>query len=334
MSNGDYDGDRYWIRWEPSLVDGFRNTPPPAMRSPEELGIEVDSETLSKSLHTGGVNNFLRKNLEFQLQSNVLGKCANYQESYSYSTNTISSPEFDRLADLRDYLADAPKNGYRFSDDAWELFLRNGKYPTGVRYPRKPAYNDPWASKPGHQRTHIVDFLKFDVITPTTDEFYSQLGEHFKNMKPDDDDLDSLYSARYRNACVDKNAGIKKELEDLVDTLSRLAKALAGYDEDIERAYDEYKKIDPRNLLEPVIREWHQKSLDYGPTTWSLLKASTLYAKFMTRPRAHFVFTLAGRELLYMKALQVDPAALPVTSDIMKTMKMRKCRDQSYVRKK
>jgi hypothetical protein len=53
----------------------------------------------------------------------------------------------------------------------------------------------------------------------------------------------------------------------------------------------------------------------------------------MIRPRAHFVFTLADRELLHMKALQVDSAAVIVASDIMKVMKIRRPRnrDQEFV---
>lgn len=118
MSNGDYDGDRYWVCWGPSLVQGFKNAPPPTIKPPGELGIEVDSETLSESLRVGGVHYFLNKNFEFHIQNNVLGRCANHQESYSYLTNTICSTEVNRLGDLRNYLVDAPTNGYRFSNDA------------------------------------------------------------------------------------------------------------------------------------------------------------------------------------------------------------------------
>ena len=117
---------------------------------------------------------------------------------------------------------DAPKNGYRFSDEAWKSFLRNWKYPTGANYPRKPAYKDPSATKASYQRAHIVDFLKFDVVIPSISDFNSKLEESFEGVKPDDDDLEGLYATRYSNACIDKEVGIRKELEDLIDTLDRL----------------------------------------------------------------------------------------------------------------
>ncbi|KAK5013328.1 hypothetical protein LTR39_003703, partial [Cryomyces antarcticus] len=65
----------------------------------------------------------------------------------------------------------------------------------------------------------------------------------------------------------------------------------------------------PKHPIHPVIKEWTQKNLSSAPTTWEQLRASALYAKFMRSSRRHFVFALAGRELLYMKPLQSDPEA-------------------------
>jgi hypothetical protein len=91
-----------------------------------------------------------------------------------------------------------------------------------VNYARKPVYKDPSAKKASYRRAHIVNFLKFDVIIPSVSEFNSKVRESFKDVKVDDDDLEGLYTTRYSNACIDKNVEIRRELEDLIDTLNRL----------------------------------------------------------------------------------------------------------------
>ncbi len=40
MQNGDYDGDTFWIIWDPAFVDNFLNAPsPPGLPDPASLGL-------------------------------------------------------------------------------------------------------------------------------------------------------------------------------------------------------------------------------------------------------------------------------------------------------
>lgn len=100
MSNRDYDSNRYQIYQELYLVEEFKNALPPIKTLQEKLKIQTDSETLLESLDVGRIDRFLSKNFKFHFQTNVLSKCANFQKSYSYSTNIVHSLEFDCLADL------------------------------------------------------------------------------------------------------------------------------------------------------------------------------------------------------------------------------------------
>jgi hypothetical protein len=83
MSNGDYDDDRFWICWEPRLIEEFKNAPPPIKTPPEKLEIRVESETFLQSLRVGGIDRFLSwaKASNSTSQNNVLSKCANFPES-------------------------------------------------------------------------------------------------------------------------------------------------------------------------------------------------------------------------------------------------------------
>jgi hypothetical protein len=91
MSNGDYDGDRYWVCWESSLVEEFHNAHPPVVRPPSRLGICIDTARLSALLIEGGTEEFLRKNFAFQMEDRILGLCANLQESFAYFAQSIGS---------------------------------------------------------------------------------------------------------------------------------------------------------------------------------------------------------------------------------------------------
>ncbi|KAJ9655217.1 hypothetical protein H2201_008854 [Coniosporium apollinis] len=195
--------------------------------------------------------------------------------------------------------------------------------------PRNPAY------KQCYNENRIVDFLKFDVIKPHTNQFSNELKQQLGNVSSRDDDLEEVYAKRYYEAVRDPDARPKEELEHLVDTLSGIVREwtemqagkendFTWYNRDIAHCYMKYLDVKPKGPSYPVIDEWTRKALTSAPTTWEQLKASALYAKFMHSSRCHFVFALAGRELLYMKPLQADPEALTVVADILQNMKVKK----------
>ncbi|KAK6398479.1 hypothetical protein LTR65_000030 [Meristemomyces frigidus] len=52
LSGGDYDGDTFWVCWEESLVQPFKNAPAPwAMRKLEQFGLTKDEVTLAEVIY-------------------------------------------------------------------------------------------------------------------------------------------------------------------------------------------------------------------------------------------------------------------------------------------
>lgn len=60
------------------------------------------------------------------------------------------------------------------------------------------------------------------MVIPSVKEFEAQVKQCFESVNPKDNDLESLYATRYHQACVEKNAVIRLELEGPVDALKRL----------------------------------------------------------------------------------------------------------------
>lgn len=70
MQNGDYDGDRFWVTWDPAIVDKFENAPsPPGLPSPESFRIQVDDRRLDDTFVTTNkkaIREFLDFNFNFR----------------------------------------------------------------------------------------------------------------------------------------------------------------------------------------------------------------------------------------------------------------------------
>ncbi|KAF9636467.1 hypothetical protein BFW01_g7363 [Lasiodiplodia theobromae] len=332
LSNGDYDGDRYWICWEPLLVRDFKNAPPPDTVKPELLGIHVESEPVSG---VGGADGLLRKSFDLRISENMLGLCSNYQERYAYGTNNLRTPEMALLSDLRDCLVDGPKNGYRFTKKDWYSFLNRREYPWKLN---EPAYKQPIEKAIWYKEGNIIDYVKFAVMRESLRGFKTEVDERLQHVPSEDENLSGLYTARYRSSCNEEDGEVREELGKLAENLitlvsgwkerrSRKGGGTEGYDDDIEQAYLEYRQIIPRNTAHPVVASWMDRPVSNGFTTWDLLKASALYTKIVDQKMSHFIFSLAGREFLFMKALSVDPNTQFVTSDIMTTLKVKRPRN-------
>ncbi len=82
MQNGDYDGDRFWVTWDPAIVDKFENAPSPSgLPSPESFGIQVDDRRLDDTFVTTNkkaIREFLDFNFNFRCQQGLLGRCTNF----------------------------------------------------------------------------------------------------------------------------------------------------------------------------------------------------------------------------------------------------------------
>lgn len=117
IQNGEYDGDGFWVCWESSLVGPFKNILPLVnLPSLEGLDVKVDSTTLREILSDPikGTEEFLRSSFHFRCGEIRLGQCSRLYERMAYWKNSLVVSVVERLATLREYLVDAPKNGYRF----------------------------------------------------------------------------------------------------------------------------------------------------------------------------------------------------------------------------
>ncbi|KAJ9638245.1 hypothetical protein H2199_006932 [Coniosporium tulheliwenetii] len=330
LQGGDYDGDTFWVCWEPDLVRSFKNAPAP-FRSPkpENYGIEVERSKLGE-LTTGPdtIDSFLERSLAFRSNGSTLGRVTNDHESLSYAKNTIDSPGTNALADLHDLLVDSAKNGYVFDESAYRNYCQKnphiGKVPAQPafrEYIKKISRRDANPRKPRHKKEHIVDYLLFDIVLPHVEETLVQLKAAFAGGGTSDPDLPALYleekgAAAQAGTAPDEAGPRSKALKALKDDLAKIRQGFNeqygrskrsgttgsdGYSQNIEQCYQKYVVIEPLNPSnDPTIIRWTKPIVPGAFTYWSLIKASALYHLYDRK--LDFVFGLAGRELVYLKA--------------------------------
>ena len=70
MQNDDYDGDTFWVTWDPAIVDKFENMSSPSdLSSSESFGIEIDDRELDVAFITSkkkAIRKFLDFNFNFR----------------------------------------------------------------------------------------------------------------------------------------------------------------------------------------------------------------------------------------------------------------------------
>ena len=106
MQNGDYDGDRFWVTWDPAIVENF--------------GIQVDDRRMGDTFitsNTKATREFFGFNFSFRCQQGLLGRCTNFHNSFAYEVGSLKSVGVEALADLHDLLVDSSKMGYTFTED-------------------------------------------------------------------------------------------------------------------------------------------------------------------------------------------------------------------------
>ncbi|KAK5122624.1 hypothetical protein LTR85_003887 [Meristemomyces frigidus] len=91
LSGGDYDGDTFWVCWEPSLVQPFRNAPAPwALRELERFGLTKDKVTLAEVIYGPE----LAKRLDEHAQRSCSSNAGQAQEHRT--ANTLGSMQRQR----------------------------------------------------------------------------------------------------------------------------------------------------------------------------------------------------------------------------------------------
>jgi len=321
LSGGDYDGDRVWICWDPSIVNSFTNARMPS-NLPDEaaLGLTRDTTTINQlAANDDPVRTFLRKSFDFCLEPNLLGMCTSFHERMCYARQDINTRGAVIMSTLLGLLVDREKQGLRFTDEDWTK-LRQSNDEIWPKNPPKPAYKE---DKHENARSHIIDHLVFDVAKTIRQETLHDFSESFKDANPWDSDLAALYKQEDENAA--KNGEVKEALRQLKTNLAAVydhwSKHVSPSDNDrakkgrfsalVEETYSRFRQIlPPANSTHPLVAHWRrdaERNEDDGTGTgtvshWSLLRASATFTRYYNRSSGKFPWYMAGRELGILKA--------------------------------
>lgn len=355
LQGGDYDGDTFWICWEPDLVHQFKNAPAPSkLPPPEEFGIEVDRRKLEDVITgSSSIDGLLEESFRFRCKPELLGTVTNFHEKLTYAENGINTLGSGKLADLHDHLVDSTKNGYDYGDKAYHDYIQNCS-DISIKDPPVPAYKasikegfeikasskapagrftSVRVEKPKrYNPRHIVDRLYFEIIVPHIEHTLSLIGDDLRRSAGSwDAALQNPYLFEKKNGDADVVAELQRVLqaqERLYSLWCRLLKNKGDIVDDpevynacVEECYELYKDTKPHNLTHPVIVRWDMEPYGGAVTQWSLIKASALYTKF--HEKHAFTFALAGRELSYLKATSVSKSRI-IVHQMWANMKPRK----------
>lgn len=360
LQGGDYDGDTFWICWEPALAKNFKNAPAPLPGhgpKPEDLGIMVDRRKLGEFLSgPDPVNTYMSEGINFQLRPDVLGWCTNLHKRLAYLKNSLTNRKVEALAEVHDLLIDTRKNGYICGP---EEFTRYVTQKTGLENPSLPAQGYEAAVEMGYEHegrsrdlvvpenlVHILDILHFDLVDPEIRAAFQELEDICKPSHTAG--LDSELTEQYRYEMENADDQIREELRILEEAFRKIynnhwnatmhpkAKGLVTEDRSkggqdrwaaaLQKCYPRYEALQPKNLEHETIKRW-MHGVGQGPTKWDLIKASTLYTKFpyveKTPSKALFAWNMAGRQLMYIKA-HGDPAIRPMIPSMLAKSKPKK----------
>ncbi|KAE9975723.1 hypothetical protein BLS_002470 [Venturia inaequalis] len=357
LQGGDYDGDTFWVCWEPALTKDFENAPAPLpdqLAEPEALGIKVDRRKLGEFLsETEPVDRFLSESFKFRFQPDLLGRCTNLHKRLAYRENSLNSGGVSALANLHDYLIDSSKNGYIFTDKNFEQYVR--EYTTLDRASLKEK---------GYEEAMMVGFeddqlLKSIQAPPNLDRILDML--YFSLMEPEiraaindvknlcelkNDELDDALAEPLQFEIREGDAVIRQEIHALMnafphisDTWNRTmfpnAKGLVDegrsqggrerWSAAIDKCHPMYEALMPQNIKHPIIKRWIKRR-HQGPTEWDLIKASALYRKYPHKTfkgKALFIWNMAGNHLMYIKGID-DPNTRPIRPNMLDAMKPTK----------
>ncbi|KAH7128366.1 RNA dependent RNA polymerase-domain-containing protein [Dendryphion nanum] len=330
LQGGDYDGDIFWLCWEPKLVAPFLNAPAPVQSpDPSQYGIEKEQRKVNEVMRVSNlasVDSFLDAVLRFQMKPCPLGMVTFFADKQAYRENRVWSETLDHLYDIHDLLVDAPKQGYIYSDNDFNRYVsKHLRLP--VFLPR-PAYKKAMeacenakemgeAEKAriddyGFMENNVLDFLYFKVMREHNRETLRLVSEAFANPELDEPRLQYPID-RIKNRLGEKpNKAVEDELNRLTQSLTEInmrwnrdmvkGRKPNQYNTTVENCYREYRNLTPSQRYHPDIKPWLEPYLDEEFSIWDSLKASALYMAFPRIEKQPFIFHLAGRELCNLKA--------------------------------
>jgi len=225
LQGGDYDGDRFWLCWEQSLVEPFKNAPAPLHSpKPADYGIKVEKRKVREIINVHNLNTvgfWLEESFKFRNNPGLLGIVTNFLESQAYLQNTIHSPSLEALCAVHDLLVDTAKQGFVFTRKDFDNFVK------GCRdlkpKARKPAYKEVMdrSGRDMAQRTkrepkpnlrNPLDFLFFSILRPQNLTTMNLLRERLKSATSTvDSDFQQLYLEELEECKDDDPEVIQKQ---------------------------------------------------------------------------------------------------------------------------
>ncbi|KAH8648331.1 RNA dependent RNA polymerase-domain-containing protein [Tricladium varicosporioides] len=354
LSGGDYDGDRAWICWEPSIVQNFKSAEPP--KQPDLVGegyIHQDKTTYAELVSElpnsrARISHFLKKSFAFNMQQSMLGICTGWKEKVCYTDGSVDTEQAIYLSTLLSSLVDEAKQGYIFTDADWKRF-RNDKVKTK---PFECEYKkDNPHLKPNSR--DIIDYLFYkvqEVVEACMTSFHSQLP---KDIPSFDDDCLWPYKWMVTQSTLPDGGEWKVIIKDLITDLEPLKKKWSafydrkqlskvrgqsfGSKNDLETSsadenlmfldlYNEYLEVLPHNstlLTRSLLLDSPETSL------WALLKSSALLEK---NRYGQFAWKLAGNQLARAKANAISTARGAMPHSIIPGMYVVYKPNNSYIK--
>ncbi|KAH7407003.1 RNA dependent RNA polymerase-domain-containing protein [Phaeosphaeria sp. MPI-PUGE-AT-0046c] len=330
LQGGDYDGDLFWLCWEPSLVDPFHNAPAPVQSSsPSSYGVKTDKRRLSEMMNPeelNSVDDFLKEAFKFRSNPSLLGMVTALLEKKSYCDNQVYSDQLDQLCGLHDLLVDAPKQGYTFTQADFKAYQKTA---LGLQKPLKqPAHKAAMDGCLGtidideieklrlkdycHKPDRVLDYLYFDVIRAHNRKTAQYIKSIFS--RPNEAErADKTLAYPYNHLKEKGDAFITQELRRLNEQLGALYQRWnSGFhklttteskNRHAEECYKAYKAIRPTHSDITEVIYWLEPYSSPDSFSWDAIKGSTLYVKYHYIPnKADFIFKMAGRELTELKA--------------------------------
>lgn len=349
LSGGDYDGDIAWICWDQTLVQPFQNS---AVLEPVDLVrkgylLKDNSRFSDMSGDSGGIIfSFLEKAFHFNLEASMLGICTTFKENVTYTQNSVATRESNLLGGLLSCLVDAPKQGYRLTEELWNG-LKANEIKTNLT---EIAYK---GTCPPRVIKHIVDHLKFVTAKGSIDETLKELN---RKLGSDAYNFDTQLLDRFRWAEQQTERDHETKGPNPPSEWLSILEYLKADLEELKKQWDkrmsrgdriDMKSEDSRSQILAALQELHEiylaisphtntpltRLLTYGPSRgydfspWELLKASTAFAHHHHRG-SNFIWRLAGKQLCALKAEQHSAGERRMINSMYAMMKP----DPTYVK--
>ncbi|KAK4649820.1 hypothetical protein QC762_704790 [Podospora pseudocomata] len=342
LSGGDYDGDMAWVCWDPLIVENFVNAV-----VPEEPDLSAylgkDKTTFSDLMLATGeqspdaaVYDMIEKSFQFSMQPNFLGMCTNYKEKLCYHNNSVGDETAIWLGALVGKLVDQSKQGILFDKGSWER-LRKEKFGPHNMQPPDPAYKgDHWSGR--DEPRHIIDYLKFFIAKPAISREMDALSKLINSRGTDtlansnsaahywDPDLVSYFKSFEEAGQGSKTIrGILQWLKNDISQLEKdwktsMAKGKGrnskfSYPETVTQIFGGWNVIQPRTSESMPLKLDPKTALLFGGNgpydPWTVLKASATFKQcYKMAPK--FAWAMAGRQLAYIKALNLGSSQIPL----------------------